>query len=148
MSIFPQKRINTESILLCLDQSDMINPNFKSKCADAIVNRGNIMYIASNHISKVICNMHGMLKDNGSLFLFLKSMHDSRYKFCKKIPGSPNRRKQINGKQKGLEMEFHNKKLLYKLFNKFRIKKLTHLICEDIITETKFADWTVILEKK
>lgn len=147
VGIFPRDTSNTDTVLVCLDNSDMANPNFNHNTADAIINRGNIMYLDSEKIPLVVEKNYQILKPNGSLFLSVKSKEDTRFKTCEKIQGFPNRRKQTSGPQKGLEMEFHDKQSLLKLIQKFNLVKLCHVISDDQTRGEVFADYTAVLQK-
>lgn len=140
VGIFPMDKSKTDTVLVCLDISDMINPNIYNNTADAIVNRGNIMYIDSEKIPLVVEKYYQILKPSGRLFLSLKSKEDTRFKKCEKIRGFPNRRRQTSGPQESLEMEFHDKEMLLKLIQKFKLIKLCHLINNDQTTGEVIAD--------
>lgn len=133
--------------ILALGQMDMTDLEYEPGSIEAIVNRGSIFYLPTKRIDDAMSNMYKVLCKGGKLLLTLKSTEDSRYLDETPLNGSMWRRVQANGDQKGLQMDFYDKKRALETVKDFNIIKMQHLLSKDILTGKQYSDWSFILEK-
>lgn len=143
---FQQENL-TDQVLLALDHRDMLDPGIKPGSVEAIVNRGNLMYLPTDKIQAGVNVMLELLTRGGRAFFSLKSTQDGRFARQSKLPEDPWRVLQTGGAQDGLEMSFHDEVRLKTLLEGFSVKGLTHVVSENVLTGNSLADWVVVLEK-
>jgi len=140
-------RGGSDYTLLAVGEADMTNPKFLPDSLDAIVNRGSIFYLPTDLINECINSMYTSLRYGGRLLLTFKSTEDSRFTTAATVPGSPWRRRLIEGDQNGLELDFFNEDKAYYSVRQFKIRKCLHLTSRDVLSGATLADWVFELEK-